>query len=1009
MRNLPKDLNATYDRMLNLIPVQDQRKACIILSCLAFLPRGFRVNELAQAAVVEIEAEFGHAFSLDKCLFDPEAVADICGGLVVFLGDNCRRRAVLAHHSVKEYLVSGRNGDTTKFWFPSTRSEGLLLVGRVFLAFLISLDASISGSIYRSRPNASQGIEMLRTTAKKQWSYCFRQSLEAHGHHKLEELAWMLMSPANDNLFRRITSMGRRRFIRVEDISHSSHRKLEQAFLRDRLAFAAVHGLVPLVKRLLGNPAHVGAWRTKDLGFALEAAARGDLEMLKDSRAKERARTTASLPFGNQGVKGQEGNCENIYGAVVGLLIARGAQVDCRPNNRTPLQVAASRGRTSMLKRLLDEGADINAVGSRGTVLFEAVNSECGSAVELLLKMGAKFNARNGEHFLALRISAENCHVSTLRLIINTNIDLLGPEAAIILQSAARSLFQPLKKVELLLERGVDINARGDYNETVLQAAIGPGRSALVALLLEKGVDVNAVGGTFGTALQSAVNAGDPEIVELLLKYGADATVLGGAWESPLIEAASKHGQVRILELLLDSGTDTSIQQGDKDKALYLAAGRANLTAVKLLLRNGADVNGDCGVSGSALHAASYGGEVAVMDILLRSGANFNAGVGFQGGTLHAAAFGGHIAAIDYLLASGVDVNACDDKGWTALHAGVCSHSSSHAVTRRLLDRGAHANIKGPGNLSPLLHALYHSFFWIEDCSRGAEEVVHHYTRKELLRRVAIYRCKSAVGMLLAEGADPHAKGGRYGNALQAAASCRWGGAEEVFLILESGVSVNIHGGHYGYALQAAARRGNEKALRVLLDHGADVLARGGKYGNALQAAAFSGRNAFVSLLLKVGADAHASDGIYGQALQAAAAAGHVKTMKLLLKRGKVDVNAKGGRHGSALEAAVMNGHRDAAKMLLKGGAHVCARIRLSSADPRVDRKHEAVDRLLVRYGATQTKECVLPVPKGEKSPATTWTSVTISRPQASLWELMVAIPRQQRQQRQRLVKTCSA
>jgi ankyrin repeat protein len=43
-----------------------------------------------------------------------------------------------------------------------------------------------------------------------------------------------------------------------------------------------------------------------------------------------------------------------------------------------------------------------------------------------------------------------------------------------------------------------------------------------VQLLLEKGADVNSQGGVYGDALQAAYTYGDKEVVQLLLEKGAE-------------------------------------------------------------------------------------------------------------------------------------------------------------------------------------------------------------------------------------------------------------------------------------------------------------------------------------------------------------------------------------------------------------------------------------------------------------------------------------------------------
>ena len=82
-------------------------------------------------------------------------------------------------------------------------------------------------------------------------------------------------------------------------------------------------------------------------------------------------------------------------------------------------------------------------------------------------------------------------------------------------------------------------------------------------------------------------------------------------------------------------------------------------------------------------------------------------------------------------------------------------------------------------------------------------------------------RSETVVQLLLENGVDANAQGGRHGNALQAAST---GGHEPVvWLLLEKGADVNTQGGYYGNALQAVSAGGHETVVQLLLDKGADV------------------------------------------------------------------------------------------------------------------------------------------------------------------------------------------
>ncbi|KAK0940939.1 hypothetical protein LTR29_007497 [Friedmanniomyces endolithicus] len=148
------------------------------------------------------------------------------------------------------------------------------------------------------------------------------------------------------------------------------------------------------------------------------------------------------------------------------------------------------------------------------------------------------------------------------------------------------------------------------------------------------------------------------------------------------------------------------------------------------------------------------------------------------------------------------------------------------------------------------------------------------------------------------------------------------GGAKKVVqLLLEQGANVNAQGGKHGNALQAASGNGHGKVVQLLLATGADVNAQGGFCGNALQAACFCSVSEVVQLLLNSGADVNAQGGHFGNALQAASTFGHKEVVQLLLDSG-ADVNAQGGLYGNALQAASASKKEEVVQLLLAHGAH---------------------------------------------------------------------------------------
>ena len=148
---------------------------------------------------------------------------------------------------------------------------------------------------------------------------------------------------------------------------------------------------------------------------------------------------------------------------------------------------ASYNGHTETVTRLLEKGADMNAIDKYGrTALIMAIQNGHTEIVTRLLEKGANVNAKNSYGVTALHIASREGH---------TDI------------------------VAMLLEKGADVNAKSDGGYTALISASESGHTETVAMLLEKGADVNAKTNWGDTALIQASYYGHTEIVKLLKQY----------------------------------------------------------------------------------------------------------------------------------------------------------------------------------------------------------------------------------------------------------------------------------------------------------------------------------------------------------------------------------------------------------------------------------------------------------------------------------------------------------
>jgi hypothetical protein len=84
-----------------------------------------------------------------------------------------------------------------------------------------------------------------------------------------------------------------------------------------------------------------------------------------------------------------------------------------------------------------------------------------------------------------------------------------------------------LDALDRLLERGQDIDALDEYNQTALMTAARNGATAVAVFLIGRGAKLNHTAKYHLTALMLAVINNHPPVVRALVEAGADVTVTG--------------------------------------------------------------------------------------------------------------------------------------------------------------------------------------------------------------------------------------------------------------------------------------------------------------------------------------------------------------------------------------------------------------------------------------------------------------------------------------------------
>ena len=156
-------------------------------------------------------------------------------------------------------------------------------------------------------------------------------------------------------------------------------------------------------------------------------------------------------------------------------------------NNQAPLLWAAEKGYDVIVKLLLDKGAVIDIPDSDGrTPLLLAVEKGYEGIVKLLFDKGAAIDIPDRDGRTPLLLAVE-------------------------------------KEYEGILKVLLDRDAQGGFFlNSALWAASATGRDKVVQMLLDKGADINAEGGYYGNALRAASARGYDKVVQMLRQNGAD-------------------------------------------------------------------------------------------------------------------------------------------------------------------------------------------------------------------------------------------------------------------------------------------------------------------------------------------------------------------------------------------------------------------------------------------------------------------------------------------------------
>lgn len=387
-------------------------------------------------------------------------------------------------------------------------------------------------------------------------------------------------------------------------------------------------------------------------------------------------------------------------------LLDAGVDVDgVASDDFTPLTRAAVSGQAAAVKLLLARGAQVDKPRLPGWDYTALCLAKTVEVAQLLKDAGANVNATLfGRPEPIVTYPARWASVDVVRWFLDNGVDAKTAhyDDPSLLFSAGRP-----ETAELLIERGVPVNAREESGEAaltwILRFVKNPAQIAKV--LLRHGADPNARSG--GGGVVPLMVAPDGETVEALIAAGADINAKDDYGNSVMQYSGNQEADPSREEALRRHGLVLT-DEAEGVKLMENAILRNDVEQVRRLLAQG--VSPDRNEIGyqqylelSPMAGAASGGQFEIVNAMRAAG-------GKDVGLLSQAAAEGDIAKMKELLTAGANVDETTNLGMTPLFFAV--RRGQIEAVRVLLDAGADPAHFGRLGLSPMLFAEFMALQW---------------------------------------------------------------------------------------------------------------------------------------------------------------------------------------------------------------------------------------------------------------------------------------------------------
>ena len=295
-----------------------------------------------------------------------------------------------------------------------------------------------------------------------------------------------------------------------------------------------------------------------------------------------------------------------------------------RDEDVSGLALAVWSGSREVSSQILDNGYEINSQNSQGVSAVDiAIYHRNKDLVDLLVERGAFINLETDAGLDVLmhasRDSGEITHM-ILKGGINPSTSPSGKFQVSFLAAAHDNC--DAASLQHLLDQPEVISAKPSLPEQALFLATERGCETAIRVLLENGVNVNARGIDGESALHRAAFRANHAVIQLLLGKGADINQKDErgktAWNS--ISKLRTHRET--LTLLRKAGADPNTKDNQGGRNPIYIDGWADVSAMRHLLDNGVNPSITTDYGWHPMHWATQGGAVETIKLFIERGAN---------------------------------------------------------------------------------------------------------------------------------------------------------------------------------------------------------------------------------------------------------------------------------------------------------------------------------------------------------------------------------------------------